>query len=447
MTSKSLRHLAIRGTAWTILGFGASQVIRFVGNLALTRLLFPEVFGLSALITSFLIGLQMFSDLGVGQSVVQNSRGDEKEFLCTAWTVQIVRGVLLWLFTLVAAAPFAGFYGDPQLQNLLIVAGISALISGFNSITLFTAKRHLLLKELAFLEIGCQLLGLLFTMVWAMLHPSVWAVVAGGVFSTLVKACASHVFFKGVSHRLHIDFSSLKSLMRFGRWIFFSTVLGFFINYGDRLILGKFLTFAELGIFSIATMIAGAVRQVYNKIQDQVLFPVYAKIKNASLPDLRKKVFLIRLFILLVLMPLVALLSIFGQNLIDFFFDPRYRDAGWMVQILSLGLIIPIGSSIGPFYLGFGNSYLFMKLLAIRSFFLLGAMTAGGYFLGLEGFVWGMALSSLFFYPVEVRTIRSYRLWLPFLDFIAIFGTMCIVFASSYLLEVGYFNQLLQSLL
>ena len=68
----SLKKLAIRGTIWTIVGYGASQILRFGSNLILTRLLFPKLFGLMALLNTFIIGLHLFSDIGIGTIIIQN---------------------------------------------------------------------------------------------------------------------------------------------------------------------------------------------------------------------------------------------------------------------------------------------------------------------------------------------------------------------------------------
>ena len=98
LSGDGLRAKAMRGSAMTIISFGGQNVLRLGSNLILTRLLFPEAFGLMALVQVFMGGLQMFSDLGIQASIIQNSRGDDPDFLNTAWTIQVIRGTCLWLF-------------------------------------------------------------------------------------------------------------------------------------------------------------------------------------------------------------------------------------------------------------------------------------------------------------------------------------------------------------
>ncbi|MFM6205833.1 oligosaccharide flippase family protein, partial [Planktothrix sp.] len=89
----SLSKKAIQGTIWTLFGYGGSQVLRFGGNLILTRLLVPELFGLMALVNTFITGLNLFSDVGIRPSIIRSQRGDDPEFLNTAWTIQVFRGL------------------------------------------------------------------------------------------------------------------------------------------------------------------------------------------------------------------------------------------------------------------------------------------------------------------------------------------------------------------
>ena len=47
---KALKKSATHGAYWTVANYGLSQAFRFCSNLILTRLLFPELFGLMSLV-------------------------------------------------------------------------------------------------------------------------------------------------------------------------------------------------------------------------------------------------------------------------------------------------------------------------------------------------------------------------------------------------------------
>ena len=131
-----------------------SQVIRLGGNLAMTRLLVPEMFGVMALANTLLIGLALFSDLGIRQSIIQNNRGMDSNFLNTAWSLQILRGSLLMLMVLLLAVTISSMtqvqwfssdspYSAPALPYILGILSLSPLIQGFESTKLATANRQI----------------------------------------------------------------------------------------------------------------------------------------------------------------------------------------------------------------------------------------------------------------------------------------------------------------
>ena len=125
----SLKALVLRGSTWTIAGSGSGQLIRLIRNLILTRLLFPEAFGLMTLVWMVMYGLEMLSDVGLGPAIIRDPRGDDPDFLNTAWTVQAIRGAVLWGASCLIAYPMATFYSAPDLAQLIPVAGLTALLA------------------------------------------------------------------------------------------------------------------------------------------------------------------------------------------------------------------------------------------------------------------------------------------------------------------------------
>ncbi len=334
--STTLRSRAGKSALWTLSGYAGGQALRLVGNLILTRLLFAEAFGLMALVAVFMTGLALFSDVGIGPSIIQNKRGDDPRFLNTAWTVQSVRGAALWIAACLGAAPFAAFYGEPQLAWIVPVSGLAALFGGFNSTKLFTANRHLKTSLNVIVELSSQAAGLVAMVTFALISPSIWALVSGGLVTSATKMVLSHVVLPGARNRFCWDKDAARELFAFGRWIFFSTLLTFLVMQSDRLIFGKMIPLSLLGVYSIALMFATLPSIVAGYVGNQVAFPLYSRIHNGG-EDLGPVYRRTRWAAMLLGGTILSMLITAGPSLIATLYDERYHDAGWILQLLAVG--------------------------------------------------------------------------------------------------------------
>lgn len=403
----SLKKLAIRGTLWTIAGYGASQILRFGSNLILTRLLFPELFGLMALVNVFIIGLHLFSDIGIGTSIIQNKRGDDPAFLNTAWTLQIVRGFGLWFCCIAIAWPIAKIYQEPQLLWLIPAVGLGTVISGFNSTILFTLNRHMAVGQLAIFELGGQVISLAVVIVCAWLNPSIWALVIGGIVLASVQMIWSHLLNPGLPNRFTWDRDAANELFSFGKWIFISTILTFLAEQTDRLILGKLISFEMLGVYGIAFALADIPRQVIVAISGKVIFPVFSKFADLPRETFRAKILQNRKLVLIAMALGLTVLVSFGDKLILALYDRRYAAAAWMLPLLALGIwpriltqtidsaLFAIGK---PLYTAYGSLFKFL--------FMVIGLPVGFSLMGLSGAVIVVALNDVPFYAAI-----SYGLW------------------------------------
>lgn len=426
-----LKAKALRGSAWTVLGYGFSQVIRLSSNLLLTRILFPEAFGLMAIIQVFMQGLAMFSDTGLGPSIIQNKKGDDPVFLNTAWTLQVIRGFCLFLATCVIALPISYIYDEPDLAYLMPVAGLTAVISGFNPTKVISANRNLFLGRLTIIEIISQLItvGVLVFLAWLM--KSVWALVLGGIFSQIIKLVLLQNFMDGLKNRFMWNKKALGSLIHFGKWIFLSSVVGFFVQQGDKLVLASFMTTAELGVYSIAFFLASAPWALSLKLNQKIFFPIYSQLKDLDAEQLRPKVKKARVAICWLLLPPLLILILFGNQIVMYLYDQRYWQAGWMIQVLSMGYAISVGTNIGPFYLAQGNSKLFLIVIAVKALLMAIFMVLGGHFFGVKGVIWGIATANIAFYLFSSSLYSYFGLWLWRFD-IAIIAIIAFAAGISY---------------
>lgn len=147
---------SVSGSFWVILGFGIQKLLQLISNLILTRLLFPEAFGLMAIVYAFMAAVQMFSDIGIRPSVIQSKDTNDRDFLNTAWTMQIIRGFCLALIVCIIAYPVSRFYDAEVLFGLLCLTAMSAAIAGFQSIGVILAERDINYKKLILMRVFNQ---------------------------------------------------------------------------------------------------------------------------------------------------------------------------------------------------------------------------------------------------------------------------------------------------
>lgn len=328
----------MRGMAWTVGGYGAAQVVRLVSTLILTRLLFPEIFGLMALVNVVIQGFQLFSDIGLGPSIIQNKRGGEPIFLDTAWTLQIIRGLVLGACSGVFAWPIARFYGDPRLIWLLPAVGMNAVVAGFYSTALLRFHRDMSLGSFTMQQLAAQVLGLAVSVALAWRAGNIWAIVVGGWATSVTQLILSHAFNPGPRNRLRWEGQARAAILGFGRWIFVSTILTFLSMQADRLILGRLVPLATLGAYNIAYTISDVPRNLLSRAGAFVIFPAISRKTALPRAELRVIILKHRRPMLIGMAAMVAVLIGLGDRLILALFDPRYAQGAWIMPILALGL-------------------------------------------------------------------------------------------------------------
>jgi O-antigen/teichoic acid export membrane protein len=419
-----LRQRVMRAASWTLGGHAISQVIRLGSNLIMTRLLAPEMFGVMAIAFVFIMALGMFSDVGLRQVIIKSHRGDDRRFLNTVWTVQILRGLAICTFSLCIAAvlhlcaraglfPAGGTYAHPALPFVLAALSITAVIGGFESTKLISQNRRLAMGRITVIEVASQVLAMVPMIIWALLAPSIYALVAGAVTSSLLRVALGHFLLRGANNRFAWDRSSLTEIFGFGHWVFLSSVLGFLVNTGDRIVLGWFLSAEALGLYSIAVIMAGVAKNVANKLITSVALPALGEIQRNQPERIRAIYYRIRLPIDALCLVVGSVLVVAGGELVRVLYDVRYADAGWMLQVLAVSMFVSRYGVIGQFYFVLGKPKLVAHLAATRLVSLSMMIPAGYYLAGLHGAVWGVALSGL---PDVIATLLITKRRLKLLD-------------------------------
>lgn len=420
--SQTLKRRIVRAGGWTLAGMALSQVLRFGSNLIMTRMLAPDVFGIVAIATIFLVGLTMFSDIGIRQSIVQSRHGTSVEFLNSAWSVQILRGVLLGVLALgvsllIAAASLTGLtpstsvYAHPLLPYVVAAMSANALVAGFESTKIAEASRNLSLRRVIQIDLASQLFSLGVMFCWVIIDKSIWALVAGGFTSVLLKVVLSHLLLPGNRNRWHWDRQSVREIIRFGKWIFASSILGFLVINGDRLLLGLFVSSPVLGVYVIAYLIYFSIDQVLSKIIADISFPAFSELVRERPSELKSGYYRIHRVIALFTYFCAGTLMCSGNTLIRLLYDARYAEAGWMLEMLALCLVTVPFRLAGQYFLAKGMPKLLTHTIVIQLVVLFVALPVGFRYFGLTGALWGIVFSSYAALPAVIYNMTKFGLF------------------------------------
>jgi len=409
---------------WSLAGFAFIYAIRLGGSLVLTRLLVPQMFGVMAIAGLIGLGLAMISDLGLRQNITQSRRGTDPLFLNTAWVIQIFRGMFLWLLALCIAGllfiadsfglmPAGSVYADPSFPYVVAATSASALIAGFQSTKYLEASRHLALGRITLIQIAAQTIGLLCTIIWIIFDPSIWALVCGGLSASLVTSALSHTWLPGTDNRLQWDSVAASEIVHLGKWMVLSSLLNFLANSADRLLLGALVDGATFGIYTIAYTVLSSIAQILIKIINDVSYSAISEVEREQPLQVRRSLYRLHAVTASSAYLCSGFLIVAGNAMIRDLYDPRYGQAGWMLQILAVALVA------APFSLGQvsllvrGLPRMFVNISAVRIPVALILIPVGFHMFGLLGAIWAIVLGQLSSVPITIYYQTKYDLFEP----------------------------------
>lgn len=430
-----LRNRAVSASIWIVASQPIGIVLQTGRSMILTRLLLPEAFGLMSLVQVVLQGLIMCSDLGIEASIVRHRERLDERFLRTAWTVQIVRAVLLFIASCILAWPAAWFYGQPMLLALIPACGLNMVISSLRSTVTETMSRELEQGRLLRFNYAMSIAGTVAMVLIAYWTRSVWALVLGTMVEWVLYALFSHWMSGSVRHRFCWNREIVRQLTQFGRWIVVSTFLLFLAQQMDRLILGKLVSAQVLGVYGIAMVLAMKPRDLILSLSGSVLFPVLSEHFRDNPDRMSEKVLGARSMLLTVGLLSMAAAGLGARLFFEVLYDRRYWDAGWMAQLSLLAMWMGIlQKSAGYVLLTLGDSRSLAISNAVQIVGSVGGVILGQHFFGLPGFIVGLGVGGMLSQIFTQLALRRQGIGIVWQDiaytfgcaFSIGFGTLCL---------------------
>jgi lipopolysaccharide exporter len=435
----SLARKIVHGGMWIFLWRIIEKLLGLIRLIVVARLLSPNDFGLLGVAALIIAILNIFFESGFNQALI-HKKEKIKQFLNTAWTVQVFRG--LFLFGIIyLIAPFAAtFFNVPKSLNIIRVFAFTQVIDGFRNIGIVYFQKEMEFKKQFFCNIFPEIISLVATIWAAYVLRNVWALVIGEIVCSIFIFIFSYAM---QSYRPQFEFhwNKFKGLIGFSKWVIGYGIIGFLIIQGDDILVGKVLGAAALGLYQMAYRISNLPATQITHVISQVTFPAYAKMQD-NIPRLKEAYLRVLKITSFVSFPFAGIIFIFCPSFTSIFLGKSWLAMVPTMQVLAVfGLIRSLTATTGPIFIGVGKP----KIMTWLSLIQLIIMAIIIYPLTKKWGILGTAISTLipnFVTPILasaqlLRIIKCSLKSFLLLIIVPFIGGLVMIFCSYFLLRIS----------
>ena len=406
---ESIRPKVVRSGFWSLGGNWFSKVLGIIKMIILARLLSPLDFGIIGLAILSMNVLNVFSETGIESALIQKDKIGRAE-LDTVWTLGIVRGLLLFTLLFLNAGWIASYFDNMILKPVLRAMSATFLLAGFTNIGIVYFQKELNFKKKVILDSAAHIAGAVSAVILALYIRNVWALVVGTIIWVTVKCLASYLLHP-YRPRISWDWPVAKSLLNFGKHIFWISVVTFIVTCGDDALIGKLMGVTVLGFYTMAYNIANIPVSSLAGIIGKISFPAYSLLEKE--PERLRAAF-VHIFetVFIILLPLTGLIILLAQDFTLVCLGKKWLPMVPALKILCLlGLFRSLSNLFAPVQLAMNkpNIQSRIKTIELLAFIILVYPLTVKW--GLIGASWGVTL--VYAISALVNTVHTSRLLSP----------------------------------
>lgn len=433
MPSDDLLADTVRSGVWMGATAVLSRIFELTRLVALTVLLAPEEFGLMGIALLTMASFKMLTDLGIKDALIHNEKVDVDDYLDTAWLMNTVRGVAIFVTVFLLAPYISAFFSEPRATPVIRAIGVMPLLFGLQNPAIVYFEKDLNFHKHFIHQVSSSLVGAIAAIGFAMFYPNVWALVVGYLAARTTELLISYVI-AGHRHSLNFQLEKAKELFGYGKWLTGLSFLVFLGTQGDDAFLGWFLGASALGVYQVAYRISNAPATEVGLLVSKVVFPAYSKVQH-DISQIRSGFFRVLMLVSVVSFPMTVGTIVVAPTFVFGVMGEQWADAVVPIQVLALwGLLRALGSITGPMFKARGRPDILTKVTFGKTVIiavLIYPLTAE---FGIEGTALAVLVSSLFFsepikYYLAVRTAEA--------EWSQLFKTLIVPVVASLVMGVG----------
>lgn len=382
-----------------------TKMIFLVANIALARLLVPQIFGVFAIVSFIVQFFSLFGEVGLGAALIQKKGSLEQSELSSIFWFQQAVAWCMAIIMFLAAPLVVTFYPSlpPVSVWLIRVIAVSLVVSSLKSVPFLQMERNLDFSRIAYIDIAESISFHTVAVVLAYAGFGVWSFVIAAICRSIASVA---VVYSCSLWRpsFEFDFAAVRELLRFGLPYQGNNVLAFVKDALTPIFVGAYAGAAAVGYVNWARNLAFAPLMISESF-GRVAFPAFSRLQDDKELLARTVERSIRMMTL-IMFPVTAIMVALGPDIIRVVFTDKWMPGLWTFYFYCtspfiIGFMLPMYSAI----LSVGKTDILLKMTAVLFLLEWGMGIPFVIRFGFNGISFSQPIIGLFFYFVYRRVL------------------------------------------
>ncbi len=336
MEASELRRKMLSSSFWVALSGGANQAVSFVIFVVIARLVTPAEFGLVALAALLIELLQVISNAGIADAVVQRPALDGKT-ADTAFWLNLGGGILVAALCLAAAGPLGAVFGVAGLSRVIRLLALTFLIAPLGNIHAARLTREFGFRALAIRNIVANVASGAVGIWIALEGAGVDALIAQRLTAAAAISVIGFMSYRWLP-RLAFDIRAARDIGAFGLKVVGSQIMLMANVRSIELIAGFLMGPVAVATIRVANRCIDMLMQLTVMPFQQVALPVLSRAQHDTTARRNAYASLSRLSAVMIY-PAFAGAFALAPVLVPALFGKQWSQAGAVMQIICFSAI------------------------------------------------------------------------------------------------------------
>jgi O-antigen/teichoic acid export membrane protein len=327
----SVKNKAINGMFWTSIERFGIQIVQFIINIAIARILLPSDYGIIGMLAIFMAVASSVLDCGFANALIQKKERNQIDY-STVFFFNIIVGLILYGVFYVTAPFIAAFYELPVLIDIIRIYSIVLIINSLSIVQTAKLTIQLNFKLQAIISILATIISGSAALLMAYNDFGVWTL----VYQSLLFGILRFILIWLGSRWLPLfvfSISSFRQLFSFGSKLLVSGMINTIYQNIYTIVIGKAFNVADVGFFNRGNLFAELPSQTATTIITKVNYPILAEFQydNKRLIHIYEKLLRTPMYLLF---PTLFAMAVLANPMISVLLGEKWIPCAPILQVL-----------------------------------------------------------------------------------------------------------------